>query len=71
MDLVEDFVQKLKDCRDKTYFEELWKTTGEQCGTHPEPEILDGHSVMSQLGEIPELNRDTNKSLIHQSGITF
>lgn len=78
MDLVDALVQTLKDCREETSFEELWREvvhTAKQCdiGIEPIPKRkrkqskrLDDGRVMSPLGQHPEQNRD-----IFRTGIFY
>ncbi len=66
VDLVEALVQTFQDYRDESYFESLWKevvNTAENCNVETEPipkrkskqsKMLDGHTVMSSVGERSE-----------------
>ena len=76
VDLVEALVQSFQDYRDESYFETLWKevlNTAEKCDVETEPipkrqsiqsRMLDGHTVMSSVGERSELIWDSFRTSI-------
>lgn len=76
VDLVEALVQTFQDYRDESYFDSLWKevvNTAENSNVETEPipkrklkqsKMLDGHTVMSSVGERSEQTRDSFRTSI-------